>query len=336
MGNYPHRGYDYSRPGVAMITLKAHEALRLCNITATNFLPTTFCRIIQRELPEIHARFSQVKIGRYQVMPDHVHFLMHVVRPLSPNDHMLAVVEGFRDACFAEVRRQGLVASGVEAFFVGPSNHTLIFDAEHLQREVAYISANVLRYRQRKAHPELFACARRLKNERLKGENLWRFGNGYLLDKPRRVAVQVSRSISEQEMAALEEAAMFEIARGAVFVSPFISPGEKRIKDLAIANGCSIIHLVDREMSPRYKPVGEDVDLCCQGRLLDISDYSDAPGADPWRISRDKCLRLNRICAIIAEDRLLKPSSRLPFHPHFSPPVSLPCAKSHSKSAGLS
>ena len=82
MGNKPCPNYDYSRPGVAMLTLKARPGLRFCRITAESFALTETGRLVEEELLGIPSYYPQVRIGERQLMPDHLHVLVHVVQAL--------------------------------------------------------------------------------------------------------------------------------------------------------------------------------------------------------------------------------------------------------------
>ena len=60
MGNRPRHNYDYSRPGVAMLTLKARAGMRLCRITPAEFILTDMGRLVLKELLGISDYYSQI------------------------------------------------------------------------------------------------------------------------------------------------------------------------------------------------------------------------------------------------------------------------------------
>ena len=303
MGNYPNKNYDYSRTGVAMVTLCGAPGLRFITIGPKVILPNKLCAVIQRQFHRIHEIHPEMKVGKYQVMPDHVHFLLHVTRNLPPFSNWLVFIDEFREACRREAKEAGLLPPGIDDFFVGPINHTLIFNSEQLQREYDYIKDNIHRYRVKKAFPDLFRKAAKLSSVKYNRYPLWRFGNGFLLDRPLRVFVQTHRVVTPEEMERLELQARSWIARGAVFVSPFISQPEKRIKDLVVAGGCDLIQITDAEMSPRWKPGGRDFDLCAEGRLLMISAFETLPKSVSTTITRECCLKMNEIGEYLADGR---------------------------------
>ena len=81
-------------------------------------------------------------------------------------------------------------------------------------------------------------------------------------------------------------------------VSAAIASREKEVMREAMDRGYSIILLRENGFPPFYKPSGEAFDACSSGQLLQIS---------PWEyhmqrktISREQCLRLNRMAEQIA------------------------------------
>jgi len=174
---------------------------------------------------------------------------------------------------------------------------SLVFGREHLEREVAYIRDNVRRYRLRKANPELFRKPKQVMTLP-DGGKLWGIGNLFLLEHPRRVPVQVSRQATEADWGELAEELAGYLEQGYVFVSPFISPLERRLLHEVVAQGGRAIRLTHVFMGERYKPMGELFDLCCEGRLLEVSVAGEF--ARYARLDRAACLRLNEVAGEIA------------------------------------
>lgn len=293
--NRPTRHYDYSRPGVAMLTLKANPNTLFCRITPEAFTLLPIGKIVQQELLGISNYYPQIKIGQYQIMPDHLHTLVHVVKPLPEGVTLQRVIRGFK----LGVNKACAKANGGNRrrVFEKGMYDSLVFDREHLQREVAYIRDNVRRYRLRKANPKLFERSARLTI--LEDDTpLFGVGNRFLLKHPRRVSVQFSRRTTKSQWPAIEEALAFYLAQGYVFVSPFISPAEKRVLQAVIENDGRAIRLTHRFFGERYKPSGKLFDLCAQGRLLELS----VAGAFPRfaRLDREACLRLNAATGEVA------------------------------------
>ena len=293
--NRPTRNYDYNRPGVAMLTLKANPGICFCHITQTTFKLTAIGQLVHQQFRGIPNHYPEIKLGQYQIMPDHLHALMHVVKPLPDGVTLQQVIRGFKlganKACAeaANGKRMRIFQEGM--------HDSLVFDRAHLQREVAYIRDNVRRYRLLKANPDLFRRAA-IVGKLPDGAPLWGFGNGFLLKHPRRVSVQFSRRTTEAEWLQIEEQFAAYLAQGYVFVSPFISPFEKRVLQAVIAEGGRAIRLTHRFFGERYKPGGQLFDLCAQGRLLELS----VAGAFPRfaHLDRAACLQLNALTRDVA------------------------------------
>jgi hypothetical protein len=95
------------------------------------------------------------------------------------------------------------------------------------------------------------------------------YGNLFLLDRPEKFALRVSRSATEAQIAALCKDTLEKASQHIVFVSPFISNGEKEIaKAILSADTGDVILLKHDGFPPLFKPKGRYFDLCCQGRLL--------------------------------------------------------------------
>ncbi len=294
-GNRPRKNYNYSRPGVAMVTLKARPGRRLCRITPEKFELTELGRIARQELTAIHSHVEQVKIGHYQIMPDHLHAMVHVVRNLPPNHTLQRVIRGFKIGV-NRICRETLGRKSFRVFEKG-MHHSLVFDREHLEREVAYIRDNVRRYRLRAAHPDLFKKPRRV-TSLSDGTPLWGFGNLFLLKHPRRIQVQISRRATEAQWNELQEELEEYLEQGYVFVSPFLSPYEKRVLHEVAQRGGRAIRLTHEFFGKRYKPGGRGFDYCCTGRLLEIS--AAAAFQRYARLDRAVCLRLNEVAGELA------------------------------------
>ena len=99
-------------------------------------------------------------------------------------------------------------------------------------------------------------------------------GNPFLLDAPLLVSVRISTATPDDKIAELVTKLGAKAERGAVLVSPWISPGEKAVKAEAIACGGRMVQLLAEGMGRYYKPRGGDFDLCAEGRLLQLSPFA--------------------------------------------------------------
>ena len=124
-------------------------------------------------------------------------------------------------------------------------------------------------------------------------------GNRSLLAAPRRIAVKLSRRLTDQQIEEATARYLAEARQGAVLVSPAISPGEKRVMRAAFDAGVPTIVLLENGFTQLSKPHGEQFNACSAGRLLMLS---------PWEhhnqkriITRVQCEQLNQMALAIAQ-----------------------------------
>ena len=108
-------------------------------------------------------------------------------------------------------------------------------------------------------------------------------GNPFLLDAPLLVSVRISQATPPDVLAGLVAKLGAKAERGAVLVSPWISPGEKAVKAEALACGGRVVQLLADGMGRYYKPQGGDFDACSEGRMLQLSPFAPQPGGGERR-----------------------------------------------------
>jgi len=241
----------------------------------------------------------QLETSTLCVMPDHLHGILCVrerlPRPLGQ------VVRGFKSGVTAELRR--LAGDAGLAIWEEGYHDLVALNPASLHAYHDYILDNPRRYRLKKAHPDLFTRIEALDAPNLPplpGGRSWAgFGNRFLAQAPYRLAVRVSRSITDEALEALRREVAAEVRRDAVLVSPFISPGERAMVELALAMPRARVIVLKRDgFRPLYKPDGRYFDLCAQGRLLILSAYAYTGHAEP--LTRARCLEMNDLAVAIA------------------------------------
>ena len=88
--------------------------------------------------------------------------------------------------------------------------------------------------------------------------------------------------------------------KGAVMVSPFISPQEKRVMQVLLQEQLPFILLTDNGFRDYYKPSDGLFDACAAGRLLILSPWAYEDGKR--HISRSECVALNGIAEEICKN----------------------------------
>ncbi len=124
-------------------------------------------------------------------------------------------------------------------------------------------------------------------------------GNRSLLTAPRRIAVKLSRRLTEQQIEEATARYLAEARQGAVLVSPAISPGEKRVMRAAFDAGLPTIVLLENGFTQLSKPHGEQFNACSTGRLLMLSPWEHHN--EKRTITRAQCEQLNQMALAIAQ-----------------------------------
>ena len=175
-------------------------------------------------------------------------------------------------------------------------NDKLLLREGQLQRWLDYLRDNPRRLLMKREQPDLFRIQRDLI---VAGQQFSGIGNRFLLQRPMRLQVQCSRSLTDEQIAEKRDWWLAQARSGAVLVSPCISKGEKQVMRAAFDEGLPLIILQENGFTDLAKPGGRRMDACARGQLLILS---------PWEhhnerilIRRDQCIALNDMARIICE-----------------------------------
>lgn len=282
--------HDYTRVGFNMITLVTAGRRALFGTCADDRVHLSPAgEVVQRRWLEIPQHRPAIETNTLVVMPDHLHGIVYVKETLPKP--VGETIRGFKSGVTSAVRK--LLSSPALEVWEEGYHDRVVMCSDTLRAERHYIRDNPRRYCLRQAHPDLFVRVNRLDNARLPAGEIWTgFGNLFLLDKPRLLPVQVSRSATPEELAALQAQVAEQTVDGVVMVSPFLSPGEKAIAAQVMAQPHgSLILLKPEGFPPLYKPSGTYFDLCAQGRLLVLSSFSYT--GRKQALTRERCLAMN-------------------------------------------
>lgn len=300
------RNHDYRSRCIYMITmLKSLSAPLFASITrdraCAKIVPVVELypagRIVRDSLIRLSSDYPELRVLRYVIMPDHIHFEVFVTEPTRlPLGSMMAA---FKSACskkYCAALPESPATTEPFSLFQPGFNDRIAFRAGAKDAFYNYIADNPRRYLVRKHCPEYFFHKLQIE---VNGTLCGIYGNIFLLDNPVKSAVKISR-IKERTPNLETKTAEWEesIRCGGVLVSPFINPEEKIYRDKAIENGNGIILIVNYKFSDRQKPYKELFDLCAEGRMLIVSteEFSHAPKSIEYLNAR----KLNCIAAAIA------------------------------------
>lgn len=240
---------------------------------------------------------SAILLKKIVVMPDHVHFIIHV-REYLPT-HLGRYISRLKTVCtlaVSELPGYPVDTDGNPLHIFEDNYHDrIIRNDSMLETERRYLDDNPRRYLLRKQHPEYFSSPVRIT---INGEHYSAFGNILLLKDIHPEPAIISRRYTPEHLSRLK-AGWEEAARSRkALVSPFISKPEKEIKKAVLESGGRIIEILDNGFPERYKPSGTAFDLCLEGRLLQIAPLVYETSKIP--LTRNCALELNATARQIA------------------------------------
>lgn len=290
-----HDRHDYQSPCIYMITLaiKGRRPLlgAVCNPDDSHhqpwFKPSPLGDLISQCWREMPRFYPQVRLLALQLMPDHLHGIIHVIDRLPR--HLGHVINGFKVGCNRVAREQSLSPLWEEGY-----NDRILQSKGQLNAMFKYLNDNPRRLWIKRNHPEFFKTQQDII---IGGQSVSVMGNRFLLDSPFKVVVKCSRRMTDDEIGNATKRFLMMAQRGAVLVSPRISPGEKAVMDMIQEAGFPFIQLLENGFSPMWKPGGEMFNACATGQVLLVAPWPYH--SDRHTITRDQCNRLNDLAALI-------------------------------------
>ncbi len=288
-------GRDYSRSGWYFITLGADYHRHLFGeVEGCTMRPNELGQLVERCWEEIPQHYGHIELGAWQVMPNHFHGLVRIIR--AGGSGLGEVLNVFKGAVTREARRSGLLEVsrncgkeqghgekewvekereyGEKVQVWAPNYYDVIcFDAKELEVRSNYVRANPRRWALRDV-PE-----GRLKRSRYRG-------NKDLLEVagPRKV-LRVSRRSTESEVAQLKsELSAFD----GLVCSTFFSPGERDCLKVLLSGSARIVWVLPMGM-PKSVPV-DWTDAFLEARALWVSAFPD----EMKEATRASCEQANR------------------------------------------
>lgn len=190
-------------------------------------------------------------------------------------------------------------AKGPSLFSPGYHDSVLMGRGQ-LQNMLRYVADNPRRAMIKREHPDLF---RIVSDVQVGGRTFAAIGNQWLLDMPMRLQVRCHNCGSAENLRLIALQKDYFLRRGhkgAVVVSPCISPGEKEIARAVLDARLPLIVVLENGFPPMYKPPGKYFDACAAGRLLMLAPWPYH--TDRRRITRWQCDELNAMAAAISTD----------------------------------
>ena len=175
-------------------------------------------------------------------------------------------------------------------------NDKLLLRSGQLETWLNYLKDNPRRLLMKREHPDFFRVQRNLS---IAGITFSAIGNRFMLNRPIRLQVLCSRSLTKSEIQAKVQYYLSAARQGAVLVSPAISPGEKAVMRAAFNEGLPLIYLQENGFTSLAKPGGARMEACARGQLLILAPWEHHN--ERLTIRRDQCLILNDIARRLCE-----------------------------------
>ena len=268
----------------------------------------------------------EIEVIALQMMPDHLHGILFVKEKMEKPLGM--ALRGFKQSCNRHYRELVLGIPPVPSvalptqqtkqtqqtnqtkpsrrgedrthglLFARGYNDRLLLRAGQLDTWLNYLSDNPRRLLMKREHPDLFRVQRDLTAA---GITFSALGNRFLLDRPVKMQVQCSRSLTEAQIKDRVAEYLAAAHAGAVLVSPAISPGEKVIMRAAFDEGLPLIFLEENGLCDLAKPGGARMDAYAKGQLLILAPW--VHHNDKKTITRSQSLALNDMAHMICGNK---------------------------------
>lgn len=302
-------GHDYAVPGTYEVTLVVADRRPVFGeIVGTtkaggeepHLRPSALGQaVLDNEIPKIHRYYPMVDIWQVCLMPDHLHMIVRINRPLPEGKHLGIIIGAFKGG----VSRAwwGLTAAADAAATVatttttvpaasaaGPSSRPPLFEPNYndhilmrdgqLENWKHYLRDNPRRLMMRREYPDLF---RRALCITIGGVRYSAFGNMLLLRQPEKHQVFFHRKTNgiptentdhwKDESRRLISAA----ESGDVLVTPGISECEKQIKNMALEQKLRLIHIQADPIGQYWKPERSRFEACAHSTLLILAPWPE-------------------------------------------------------------
>jgi len=166
---------------------------------------------------------------------------------------------------------------------------------------------NPQRLATKKLKPGYFCVQRSVE---ISGQNYDIVGNAailmaerYMPVHVRRVMVEAAEHGDDKPLRDYMNACVLAARKGAVMVSPFISPDERRVQAKLLEEGLSFICIADNGFGDYYKPADGLFDAVGTGKVLILSPWAYDP--QKRNITRAECVAMNNLaeslCVVLSK-----------------------------------
>ena len=254
--------------------------------------------------------YPEVKIVQYCLMPDHLHVILFVTRPMNVTFNTVVrslwqaakKVSRVYDTPSINPESDSGLTNGDTPFYP-PSIFTErpfirpMSRRGQLQAMIHYVQMNPQRLATKRLLPELFWVQ---DNIEIAGRTYKGVGNAELLQRARYMPVHVRRTMMDEAAHGDDKrlrdylnSCVLAARQGAVMVSPFISEYEQAVMQVLLKEGLPFIYIADNGFRDYYKPQDSLFDAVARKQVMILSPWEYDPKMT--RISRDRCVQMNKM-----------------------------------------
>ena len=301
---------------------------------APHIVLTPLGQAIADEWAGISTIYEEVAVIACRVMPDHLHGILYVRE--KTDFHLGQVIKGFKIGCnrllraaletqrtregaeereragasedgeYANLLRSYAANSsqpiGRETLWEPKYNDKILHNYSTLEKWKGYLYDNPRRLAIRRAYPDLFRVRFGIT---VAAQSYAAIGNVFLLNYPDKLQVQLSRSLTDEEVKQQVEHFLSLARKGTVIVSPAISKGEQAVMRAVLDTGLPQIFLTPWGFNTFSRPGHQYYEACAEGRFLMMAPWEHQNERVP--LTRSMCLALNQMaqqiccCALTAD-----------------------------------
>ncbi|MBR1589340.1 MAG: hypothetical protein IJ658_13585, partial [Kiritimatiellae bacterium] len=282
-------GYDYSRGASLFITISTVPRRMLFGrVKDAKVELSPLGKIVAESIAAISRFNPAISLFDWVVMPDHVHFNVHLAANIKePLQVLGAAMRKFKTFTTTMARK----LLGLGTIWQQGYHDYLLLSRAFIEATGRYIRYNPLKFELRHNQPGFLHLHEPVASPRFDPNDYWKaIGELSLLDPSSKIlSLRVSRRVPAAKRAYVVRRMLDAARAGYTILSGFISPGEVAVRDALLSTpNAKLIHILPNQISHSHKPDSRFLAPIREHRLLEIGR-----GNEEVDFARPACLDLN-------------------------------------------